>query len=133
MPTYPFAGGARPIQPSPVTAMKRLTRRQAQVSVFFVGYLIIQLLLPLAGAGSELPKRLAWQMYSTLSRNGTYTVEHVNGTIDTIPMDRYVIAPRGEINWSERLPPHLCGAIPTAATVRISARAGTPEVLYSCR
>lgn len=120
-----------PARPTPPAAA--LDGRERAVVFFFLAYLAVQILLPLRGAGDGDLKRFAWRMYSILVPRGGYAVEMVDGTIDTIQLRQYVVAPRMEVNLSDRLPPHLCEVFPDGTAVRRTDADGTVEAIHPCR
>src|SRR5690606_36246895 len=107
--------------------------RDVLCAAAFVAYLAVQIAVPLRSGGSERLERLSWQMYSIPGDAAVYTVERSGGVIDTIPLQRYTLHPRLEIDWSRRYPPHLCEVIGDAVTVRKSSSRISPEVVYPCR
>lgn len=107
--------------------------RDVLCAAAFVTYLALQIAIPLRSVGSDRLERFSWQMYSIPGDAAAYVVEMASGTADTIPLHRYVVHPRLEIDWSRRYPAHLCEVVAGAAVVHKTSSRVSPEVVYPCR
>lgn len=89
---------------SPPLSVGRSLRR-----LFFVGYLIVQLAVPLTVlAAGEEPARWGWQMFSM--RRSALEVHLVleGGEREAVDLLDYVVNPRADVRYERHLPPHLC-------------------------
>jgi hypothetical protein len=94
-----------------------------------VAVIVLQFAVPLvAFVGGPLPTRFGFQMYSGL---GGTSVEVLDSDGRALPADwhDYVASlPRPDLDWSTRLPAHLCAQLPDAASV-VLRRSGRESVV----
>ena len=102
-------------------------------AIFFIGFLAVQLLVPIIRLGAERrPARYAWQMYSTYVPPVVFLRESPSGSLDTIQVSDHVARPRGDIDLARYLPRHICSRDTGAAAVLVVQGVTTNPARHSC-
>lgn len=84
-----------------------------------VALILVQISVPLAAFMGEPPTRFGFQMYSAM---GWTSVEIVDSDGAPIAFDHDTAVAgvlRPELDWTQRLPEHLCRTVPAAAAVTV--------------
>lgn len=95
--------------------------RGRAATLVFAGVLAVQVAVPALKLGSDGPARFGWQMFANVWPASTFTVEYVDGGVDTVRVTDYMAKPRPEIDLPTLLPPHLCGHLDGASAVSVHA------------
>ena len=92
----------------------------------------VQFSVPAVALAMEPPTRLGFQMYSGLGEVPEITITANDGSTDEVAIGDVVAVPRPELDWSIKLPEHLCGTKRDAHTVRLSWVAAGKTLEHSC-
>ena len=119
------AGTVHHVSDSPTLAPHACWKRVA-VTALIVAFLAVQIAAPIRGlaerggsllTGGDLTHHdgrqiyFGWQMFSTTPRTSTYTVTHVDGTIETVDA-RQILGPiAGRRDYTGNIPTQLCEAL----------------------
>jgi hypothetical protein len=113
-----------------------ISRRRAANAIamcFFVGFLALQIVVPLAQlAWSPRPARFGWQMYSVISAAPRFELMLHNGTAKPLDVRPYVTSMRGDVPLARFLPPHLCTLFPDAAAIKYQMDDGSQAGTFQC-
>jgi hypothetical protein len=110
------------------------TRPDVVRAVALAVYLLLQVGIPLRSyLSDEGSARYSWRMYSSLLAQPPYLVEFHDGTRDTVPLSKYAINARVDINWPDRYPAHLCAVVPGAVAAYRGATPFSTELRVPCR
>jgi len=73
---------------------------------------VLQVLVPLGALVSPAkPNRLGWQMYSGVGEHELVVFGATGEVLDVPWGDVLPRSQRPELNWTQRLPEHLCGVL----------------------
>jgi hypothetical protein len=112
---------------------RHLTPSVIIAACFFVVFLAVQLLMPLAQlAWSPRPARFGWQMYSVVSVAPSFELIMRDGAARPLDITPYVTSLRGDVPLARFLPPHLCRLFPDAAAVHYQMDDGSQAGTYQC-
>jgi hypothetical protein len=112
---------------------RRISSSIAIAACFFVVFLAVQLLMPLAQlVWSPRPARFGWQMYSVTSAAPNFELIMHDGSAKPIDITPYVTSLRGDVPLAHFLPPHLCKLFPDAAAVHYQMDDGSQAGTYQC-
>jgi hypothetical protein len=98
------------------TALTRLI-----VPGFFVGFLMLQIVVPIVQATGQQPARFSWQMFANRRDQPAYTVVLGDGSLRPIDMRDVLGYERIELDYGNRVAQYLCHTIPNAASIREQA------------
>jgi len=104
-------------------------RRRPRVAQFVVLYLVLESILPgviLLEGGSQF----RWAMFENYRPVPRFAVETTGG-VSVVELDDIVVRARGDVDYAEVVPPHLCATTPQAVSVRTEA-AGQVIGVYRC-
>jgi hypothetical protein len=73
-----------------------------------VAYLVVQLAVPLWQLTRPRPARFGWQMYAGISQPLTFAAVNADGSLTPVPLDRYIIRLRTDIDLIRYIPPAVC-------------------------
>jgi hypothetical protein len=112
-------------------------RRSAWVQIaattFFIGFLIIQLIMPIVQLiWAPRPARFGWQMFSVSSPPPNFAVVLDDGTSKPIAIESFVTSLRGDVPLAQFLPPHLCRVVPHIIAVHYQFREASQSETYVC-
>ncbi len=93
--------------------------RQGSIRAIFVGFLAVQLILPLFVLWGPRPSRFGWQMYSAVRPMPRFEVSIADGSTHEVEVARHVVRARAEVPYGTLLPHHLCGVVPGAEAVLV--------------
>jgi hypothetical protein len=82
--------------------------------------IIVQFAVPAAALIQPPPTRFGFQMYSG---QGNLTIEVLDGAGQPIEVELtnyFAAPPRLELDWTKKLPEHLCTVVPEAALVTVT-------------
>lgn len=101
---------------------------------FFVLYLAVQVLLPLALLLRPRPARFGWQMYSAVPAEWRLVVERRDGHRTEVDARAYTAFFRGDSDSHALVLQEICGADPAVAAVHVK-RVGAAEIAteHRCR
>ncbi len=94
----------------------------------FVGYLVIQIGIPVALLWHPRPARFGWQMYSGEVAFPSYQFVYADGRREEVDLSLYLAYMRAELDYTRLLPAHLCRQQPAAAAIAATAAAATELV-----
>jgi hypothetical protein len=109
------------------------TSKNVLVIVFFASFLTIQTVVPVVKLTAQRPARFGWHMWSARKRFPQFFVVLNDGTSRPADLSTYIGWSRGEMDFTEALPPHLCRVVPEIAAVEIKAPGSETLKTYSCR
>lgn len=111
----------------------RVSRSTLIAACFFVLFLSVQLLMPLAQLlWSPRPARFGWQMYSVTSAAPNFELVMRDRSTKPIDIRPYVTSLRGDVPLAQFLPPHLCALFPDAASIHFQMDDGSQAGTYQC-
>lgn len=102
--------------------------------LFFVVFVVAQLLIPVVQATRSGPARFGWQMYARLpigASGEVFIVERAQGAVDTVRISDRMARGRPEIDYRAVLPAHVCQTTPGAVAVRFE-QTGTVRERFTC-
>ena len=112
---------------------RRRTASTIIAGCFFVVFLAVQILMPLAQlAWSPRPARFGWQMYSVVSSAPSFELIMRDGAAKPLDISPYVTSLRGDVPLARFLPSHLCRLFPDAAAVHYQMDDGSQAGTYQC-
>lgn len=112
---------------------RRITPSAMVAACFFVVFLSVQVLVPLAQlVWAPRPARFGWQMYSVASAAPSFELIMRDGATRALDVTPYVTSLRGDVPLARFLPPHLCTLFPDAAAIRYQMDDGTQAGAYQC-
>jgi hypothetical protein len=88
-----------------------------------IAFLIVQIAVPLWQLTRPRPARFGWQMYAGISQPTAFMAVNRDGSTTAVPLDRYIIRLRGDLDLIRYVPPAIC-ARTQAVAVRYRV---TPE------
>ena len=106
--------------------------RELAVVVFFLGYLAVQLTVPVVALIGHRPAQFGWQMYSGSPREAVYTVALADGSQQPADPRAYAAAYRPDVGFERHLPPHLCAVVPGAVAVSVSLPGDADARTHRC-
>ena len=106
--------------------------RNVLVLVFFVGFLAIQIIVPIVKLTSPRPARFGWHMWTARKRNPQFILVMKDGTTSPVGLSTYLGLSRGELDIREAMSAHLCRVVPEVASVQIKTLDSEPPKVYSC-
>lgn len=105
--------------------------RTALAAVFFVGFLAVQLIVPLLDVGPSRT-RFGWKMFSSRYPAVRFSVESADGEVERIQYRPYT-KHRLEVRYENHLPTHLCGQLPGAAAILVKVPNEAEPRRHVCR
>ena len=106
---------------------------RAVVTTFFMGFLIVQLIIPIVQlVWAPRPARFGWQMFSVSAPPPSFAVMLSDGTTRPIAIEPFVTSLRGDVPLSQFLPPHLCRVVPHVVAVRYQFHESSQPETYLC-
>lgn len=109
------------------------TAGSVAAALFFVGFLLIQIAVPLMRLTEPRPARFGWQMFSATPLRARFSLVLRNGTVCPVDLAKYVAQSRGEMDLRNALPQHLCRVLPDLAAVQIATPDAKPPRVHPCR
>jgi hypothetical protein len=100
--------------------------------IFCAAFLAIQIAVPIAKLASQRPARFGWHMWSARKKFPQFFL--VKGeTKRPADLSRYIAWSRGEMDFTDALPAHLCREIPDIDGVEIRMPDNQPPKTHACR
>lgn len=107
------------------------SRRTALTAVFFIGFVAVQLIVPLVQVGSA-PTRFGWKMFAATYPFVQFSAEYPDGTVERIRPQPYRKF-RPEVRYENHMPAHLCGQLPDATAILVHMPNKTELWRRACR
>jgi len=116
----------------------RWSARDVWSAAFFVGYLAVQVIVPLEGLLDPHFSRFSWKMYACVARPLTFLVEMPDGRIWTLRQLAQAHGPLATVTQlsvdAERfVPPHLCRALPSAVAILTYSDTSSIPSRHACQ
>src|SRR4030095_13576331 len=135
----PFTSAARDnlrlVQPTSEerSELENWSTKNRLVAIFFLSFLLIQIVVPIVQLTAPRPARFGWQMWSARRKPVRFFVVMKDGTIRPADLSRYIGWSRGELDLTDRLPPHLCHVVSDITAVQIELPGSETRNVYTCR
>ena len=108
-----------------------LTLRQRLILVFCIGFVAIQLAVPVRQLMAPRLARWGWQMYSVAHPQPVFLSVSASGAETPLDLIEYLASARPDLDLAAMLPPHVCRLRPELAAVRYRHSGGRTEE-YRC-
>jgi hypothetical protein len=99
---------------------------------FFVAFLTIQIAVPIVKLTSPRPARFGWHMWTARRRNPQFTLVMKDGTTSPVDLSTYLGLSRGELDFREAMPAHLCRVVPDVVEVQTQTLDSESPKVHSC-
>ena len=109
------------------------TSKRVLILIFFVSFLTIKIAVPVIQLTSQRPARFGWHMWSARKRFPQFFIVLKDGTSRPADLSTYIGWSRGEMDFTEALPPHLCRVVPEIAAVEIKSPGSETLKVHVCR
>lgn len=101
--------------------------------VFFFGWILVQIAVPLWRSGWEdHPTRFGWEMFSSVRFPPRMEVERSDGTTEVQPINHFVGAPRIDVDFQDADLTAVCGRLPDARRLTLTVPGGQTVLLWDC-
>lgn len=108
--------------------------RERLAGAIVIGYLAVQLTLPVVLLFYPRPQRFGWQMFTNAPVIPQLVLHRTGGRRDTVDINRYFAVRRPELLRSDLdlLPAHVCRVTPDAAAVELQIRRDSLPRFHPC-
>ena len=124
---------SRELKHDPPGESRVWTSKKVLVLIFFASFLTVQTVVPIIKLFSQRPARFGWHMWSARKRFPQIFVVLKDGTSRPADLSTYIGWSRGELDFTQALPPHLCRFVPEIAAVEIKAPESETLKVHPCR
>ena len=101
--------------------------------VFCFSFLTIQIVVPILKLTSQRPARFGWHMWAARKKFPRFFVVLKDGTTKAADLSLHIGLSRGEMDFTEELPPHLCRVVPDITAVEIKTPHSELLKVHTCR
>jgi hypothetical protein len=116
---------------TPEGSLAPLTLRQRLILGFCIGFMAIQVAVPIRQLMAPRLARWGWQMYSAALPQPVFLSVSANGAETPLDLIEYVASARPDLDLPAMLPAHVCRLRPELAAVRYRYSGGGTEE-YRC-
>ena len=108
--------------------------RERRAAAIVIGYVVVQLALPIVLLFHPRPQRFGWQMFTNAPVIPQLVLHRAGGSRDTVDVNRYFAVRRPELARSdlELVPSHVCRVTPDAAAVELWIRRDSLPRVHPC-
>jgi hypothetical protein len=99
-------------------SQRTISFRRLIVPGLFVAFLAVQIVVPIVQSTGPQPARFSWQMFANRRDQPAYTVVLNDGSTRSIDMRDVLGYERIELDYGDRVAPHLCRTLPDVVSVR---------------